>query len=133
MTDREIIIRADSLHKEYRGIESAAPNVEALRGVDLEVRQGEWLAIMGPSGCGKSTLLNVLAGIDPPTSGRVMLLGQDPLTLDEKDRSRLRLMHVGFVFQRFHLLPVLSAAENVALPMAEAGVGRRERRERSRA
>ncbi|HEX6068379.1 MAG TPA: ABC transporter ATP-binding protein [Longimicrobiaceae bacterium] len=128
----EAVIRARGVRKEYGGVEAGAPPVEALRGVDLSVASGEWVAIVGPSGCGKSTLLNVLAGIDPPTSGSVELLGQDPARLGEAARSRLRLLRVGFVFQRFHLLPVLTAAENIELPMAEAGTGRRERRARSR-
>jgi predicted ABC-type transport system involved in lysophospholipase L1 biosynthesis ATPase subunit len=107
-------------------------SVKALRGVDVEVAPGEWVAIVGPSGSGKSTLLNLLAGIDPPTSGRVRLLGRPLDSLGEAARARLRLESVGFVFQRFHLLPVLTAAENVQLPMAEAGVGRREREARAR-
>jgi putative ABC transport system ATP-binding protein len=106
--------------------------VHALRGVDLAVLRGEHVAVVGPSGCGKSTLLNVLAGIEPPTSGEVELLGEAVYALDEGRRSALRLRRVGFVFQRFHLLAVLTAAENVELPMAEAGVARRERRERAR-
>jgi putative ABC transport system ATP-binding protein len=106
--------------------------VHALRGVDLGVAPGEMVAIMGPSGCGKSTLLNLLSGVDPPSSGRVVLLDRDLVRLSDRERSRLRLTRVGFVFQRFHLLPVLSAAENVELPMAEAGVGRRESQGRAR-
>jgi putative ABC transport system ATP-binding protein len=106
--------------------------VHALRGVDLGVAPGEMVAIMGPSGCGKSTLLNLLSGVDPPSSGRVVLLDRDLARLSDRERSRLRLTRVGFVFQRFHLLPVLSAAENVELPMAEAGVGRRESQGRAR-
>jgi putative ABC transport system ATP-binding protein len=106
--------------------------VHALRGVDLRIAAGEFAAIMGPSGCGKSTLLNVLSGVDAPTGGRVSLLGRHLAALSDRERSRLRLTRVGFVFQRFHLLPVLSAAENVELPMAEAGVGRRDRRDRAR-
>jgi predicted ABC-type transport system involved in lysophospholipase L1 biosynthesis ATPase subunit len=107
-------------------------SVHALRGVDLEVRAGEWVAIMGPSGCGKSTLLNVVAGIDRPTTGSVRLLGRDLDALGESERARLRLLEIGFVFQRFHLLSVLTAMENVELPMSEARVGRRERRDRAR-
>ena len=125
------IIHARAVRKSYGGVEAGAPPVEALRGVDLRVSSGEWVAIVGPSGCGKSTLLNVLAGIDPPSSGTIELLGHDPAALREAARSRLRLRRVGFVFQRFHLLPVLTAAENVELPMAEAGLGRKERRARS--
>jgi putative ABC transport system ATP-binding protein len=106
--------------------------VHALRGVDLAVDAGEWISIVGPSGCGKSSLLNVLAGIDQPSSGTVELLGRPLHALGEGERSRLRLREVGFVFQRFHLLAVLTALENVELPMAEAGVGKSERRGRAR-
>jgi putative ABC transport system ATP-binding protein len=87
---------------------------------------------MGPSGCGKSTLLNLIAGIDEPTQGEVELLGRPLRALGEAARSALRLREVGFVFQRFHLLPVLSAQENVELPMAEAGLHRAERQARAR-
>jgi putative ABC transport system ATP-binding protein len=106
--------------------------VHALRGVDLAVERGEHVAVVGPSGCGKSTLLNVLAGIEAPTRGTVQLLGESVYALDEGRRSALRLRRVGFIFQRFHLLGVLTAAENIELPMAEAGIPTRERRERAR-
>jgi putative ABC transport system ATP-binding protein len=119
------------VEKEYAAVDAGAPPVYALRGVDLTVDGGDWIAITGPSGCGKSTLLNVLAGIDPPTRGSVSILGQELSQLREAERSRLRLLRIGFVFQRFHLLPLLTARENVELPMAEAGVGRVERRLRS--
>jgi putative ABC transport system ATP-binding protein len=122
-------IRAEGLTRSFPYGGSA---VQALRGVSLEVHPGEWVAIMGPSGCGKSTLLNVIAGIDRPDTGSVQLLGRDLATLSETERARLRLLHVGFVFQRFHLLSVLTATENVELPMSEAGVVRRDRRERAR-
>ena len=127
--DSERVIQASGVVKEYP---YAGDAVHALRGVDVAVQAGEMVAVVGPSGCGKSTLLNVLAGIDPPTSGRVELLGRDLAALGEGARSRLRLREVGFVFQRFHLLAVLTARENVELPMAEAGVPARERRERAR-
>jgi ABC-type methionine transport system ATPase subunit len=117
-------IRAEGLTRSFPYGGSA---VQALRGVSLEVHPGEWVAIMGPSGCGKSTLLNVIAGIDRPDTGSVQLLGRDLATLSETERARLRLLHVGFVFQRFHLLSVLTATENVELPMSEAGVVRRDR------
>jgi len=106
--------------------------VHALRGVSLSVSPGEYVAIAGPSGSGKSTLLQVIGGIDVPSSGSVELLGTRLDTLDDRALTRLRLLRLGFVFQRFHLLPVLTALENVELPMAEAGVPRGERRERAR-
>ena len=106
--------------------------VEALRGVSLEVARGEYVAITGPSGCGKSTLLQLIGGIDPPTSGSVSVLGTRLDQLGDRDLTRLRLLRIGFVFQRFHLLPVLTALENVELPMAEAGVPRGERLARAR-
>ena len=125
----DLVVAAERLVKEYP---YAGDAVHALCGVSLRVAAGEFVAIVGPSGCGKSTLLNVLAGIDPPTGSSVELLGRPLQRLSEAERSRLRLHAVGFVFQRFHLLAVLTAAENVELPMAEAGVPRAERRRRTR-
>jgi putative ABC transport system ATP-binding protein len=106
--------------------------VHALRGVDLSVDGGEFVAVTGPSGSGKSTLLHLLGAVDTPTRGTVRLAGTDVARLSDRERTRLRLDEVGLVFQRFHLLPMLDARENVEVPMAEAGVGRRERRERAR-
>jgi putative ABC transport system ATP-binding protein len=106
--------------------------VHALRGVSLAIEPGEYLAIAGPSGSGKSTLLHLLGGIDAPSGGSVALDGRRLDRLSDRELTRLRLTRIGFVFQRFHLLPVLTAAENVELPMAEAGVGRRERQARAR-
>jgi len=122
------VISARGIVKEYP---YGGDAVHALRGVDLDVAAGELVAVVGPSGCGKSSLLNVLAGIDPPTSGTVTLLGENLYALGEARRSALRLRRVGFIFQRFHLLAVLTAAENVELPMAEAGVAKAERRRRA--
>jgi ABC-type lipoprotein export system ATPase subunit len=95
--------------------------VHALRGVSLQVDQGEYVAIVGPSGSGKSTLLQLLGGIDTPSSGSVEVLGTRLDALGDTELTRLRLTRLGFIFQRFHLLPVLTARENVELPMAEAG------------
>lgn len=106
--------------------------VHALRGVSLRVDQGDYVAIAGPSGSGKSTLLQLLGGIDTPSSGSVELLGTPLETLRDSELTRLRLTRLGFIFQRFHLLPVLTARENVELPMAEAGVRRPERQARAR-
>jgi putative ABC transport system ATP-binding protein len=124
-----VVIRASRLEKEFPYGGNA---VQALRGVDLRVEAGEFVAIVGPSGCGKSTLLNLIAGIDDPTAGEIEILGRPLGTLGESARSRLRLNEVGFIFQRFHLLAVLTATENVELPMAEAGMPRGERRKRAR-
>ena len=107
--------------------------VHALRGVTLAVERGTFLSVAGPSGCGKSTLLHLLGGVDRPTAGTVILLGRVTTGLSDGALTRIRLHHVGFVFQRFFLLPMLTAAENVALPMMEAGVGAAERRGRTHA
>jgi putative ABC transport system ATP-binding protein len=104
--------------------------VHALRDVDLQVAAGEYLSIMGPSGSGKSTLLNVIGLLDRPTCGSYRLAGEDVLTLDGQARAAVRRDRIGFVFQFFHLVPRLSAAENVALPLVLAGVERETRRAR---
>ena len=95
--------------------------VHALRGVSLDVPQGQWTAIMGPSGSGKSTLMHLLAGLDRPTDGTVSIGGEDVGAMSDKQLTKLRRRHVGFVFQAFNLLPVLTAEENVTLPMQIAG------------
>ena len=105
--------------------------VHALRGVSIVVESGEYVAIAGPSGSGKSTLLQLLGGIDTPSGGSVEVLGTPLDSLSDRDLTRLRLTRLGFIFQRFHLLPVLTASENVELPMAEAGVRPAERRARA--
>jgi len=106
--------------------------VHALRGVSLTIERGEYVAVVGPSGSGKSTLLQLLGGIDSPTAGSVHLDGVHLEALSDRELTRIRLTRIGFVFQRFHLLPVLTALENVELPMAEAGLARAERRARAR-
>ncbi|MBX3146681.1 MAG: ABC transporter ATP-binding protein [Gemmatimonadales bacterium] len=107
-------------------------SVAALRGVSIQVDQGEYLAFTGPSGSGKSTLLQLLGGLDTPTSGTLELLGRSLDGMSDAALTDLRLHRIGFVFQRFHLLPVLTAQENVELPMAEAGLGRAQRAAKAR-
>jgi putative ABC transport system ATP-binding protein len=104
--------------------------VHALRSVDLDVARGEYLSIMGPSGSGKSTLLNVIGLLDRPNAGRYELDGGDVTLLSEVEQARVRREKMGFVFQFFHLVPRLSAQENIELPMVLAGIDRAERRER---
>jgi putative ABC transport system ATP-binding protein len=96
-------------------------SVDALRGVSLAVEAGELVAVMGPSGSGKSTLMHILAGLDKPTSGSVTIAGDEITRLDDSDLTRLRRRHIGFVFQFFNLLPMLTAEENVTLPLSIAG------------
>jgi putative ABC transport system ATP-binding protein len=110
----------------------AAGPVAALREVSVAISPGEYIGVVGPSGCGKSTLLHVLGVVDVPSSGQVFFQDRDIASLSDAERSRLRLRDIGFVFQRFFLLPMLTAWENVELPQAEAGVNRAERRERTR-
>jgi putative ABC transport system ATP-binding protein len=106
--------------------------VHAVRGVSLDVDDGDYLAVVGPSGCGKSTLLNLLGGIDRPSGGSVEIGGDRVDRMRDADATRFRLLRVGFVFQRFYLMPALTALENVELPLAEAKVTRRDRVARAR-
>lgn len=124
----EIIISTDQLTKTYHAGEI---EVNALRGVDLDVAKGEMVAIMGPSGCGKTTLLNCLSGLDEPTTGKVHIEGQDLYRLRDRARTGFRAKRMGFIFQFFNLLPVLSAVENVELPLLVAGVKPSKARERA--
>lgn len=112
------LVQLQEVTKVYR---DGQREVTALHNVTLEIWPGEWVAIVGPSGCGKSTLLNLVAGLDRPTSGRVLVDGIDLATLDEEALARWRRTHVGFVFQFFQLLPTLTALENVQLPLILAG------------
>ena len=106
--------------------------VTALRNVSIQIAQGEYVAVTGPSGCGKSTLLHLLGCVDSPSAGSLIFEGHDASKLTESERSRIRLTRVGFVFQRFFLLPMLDAWENVELPQAERGIPLSERRDRTR-
>jgi putative ABC transport system ATP-binding protein len=102
------VVEVENLTKQYA-------NVRALDGVSLQVESGEWIAIMGPSGSGKTTLINILGGLDTPSSGRAVVDGTDVAHLDEKGLTRFRAEKIGFIFQQFHLVPYLSAVENVML------------------
>ena len=106
--------------------------VHALAGVNLRIQAGEYISVMGPSGSGKSTLLNVLGLLDRPDAGHYRLEGRDVTTLSPDEQARVRSLRIGFVFQSFHLVPRLTAAENIALPMVLAGIAPRERDERVR-
>ena len=112
------VVEAREIRRVYGEGETA---VEALRGVSLDVRAGELVAVMGPSGSGKSTLMHILAGLDNPTSGTVTIAGTEITTLPDSKLTRLRREHIGFVFQFFNLLPMLTAEENVVLPLSIAG------------
>jgi putative ABC transport system ATP-binding protein len=122
------VIVADGLTKTFP---MGAGPVHALVDVSLRIDRGEYLAIRGPSGCGKSTLLHILGCVDTPTSGTLTFDGRPVSTLPDAERSALRLRSIGFVFQRFFLLPMLTASENVEVPQAEAGVSRADRRRRT--
>jgi putative ABC transport system ATP-binding protein len=115
---RNHVLKAENLSKQVSSPEGTLTIVDD---VTLEIRSGESVAVSGPSGAGKSTLLALLAGLDLPTRGRVLLEGQDLTSLDEDGRARLRAQRVGFVFQSFHLIPALTALENVMLPLELAG------------
>jgi putative ABC transport system ATP-binding protein len=110
----DTVVEARKLSKEYV---RDADHVVALKDADLEISRGEFLALMGPSGSGKSTLLHLIAAMDRPTSGQVLVLGKDPHSLAGRALARWRNVHIGFVFQSFNLIPVLTALENVALPL----------------
>jgi len=116
----EPIILTQDLKKVYR---VGKVDVPALRGVDLVVQEGEFIAVMGPSGCGKSTLLHVLGGLTGPTNGHVCVDGNDFSTMGDRDRTRFRRHKIGFVFQRFNLLPTLTARQNIAIAQHIQGNG----------
>jgi putative ABC transport system ATP-binding protein len=125
----DVIVNAENVGRAFA---MPAGAVVAVQDVTLLIAQGEHATISGPSGCGKSTLLHMLGCVDTPSSGTLVFDGNDVSTLNYRARSALRLRQIGFVFQRFYLLPMLTAAENVELPQAEAGTAKDERRRRSR-
>jgi putative ABC transport system ATP-binding protein len=123
------VMEARGLRKTY---EAEAAPVRALRGVDMTMAEGEFVAIMGPSGCGKSTLLNLVAGLDVPSEGEVVVAGEPLTGMDESALARMRRRHIGIVFQFFNLLEGMSVLENVTLPAIIAGTGRRRAESRAR-
>jgi putative ABC transport system ATP-binding protein len=125
---RESVIELDAVRKTYR---SGALAVEALRGIDLRIGSGEYVAIMGPSGSGKSTLMHIIGCLDRPTSGRYLLAGEDVSDMDERALAHARNRRIGFVFQQFNLLASLTAERNVELPLLYGGIAREERRRRA--
>ncbi len=118
-------MQAKELWKLYASGEST---IQAVKGIDVTIGEGEMIAIMGPSGCGKTTLLNVLSGIDEPTSGEVTINSQSLFAASDNERSRMRAEYLGFIFQDFNLLPVLTAVENVELPLLLLGNAANEAR-----
>ncbi len=124
------LLGARNLRRDYR-LGKGGEVVHAVRGVSLEVDSGDYLAIVGPSGSGKSSLLNLLGAIDTPDGGELSIAGRRIERMSDRELTEFRLRNMGFVFQRFYLLPVLTARENVELPMAEAGVSRADRRARA--
>jgi putative ABC transport system ATP-binding protein len=121
------IVVAESVRKTY---DTGKVRVEALRGVDLSVREGEMIAVMGPSGCGKTTLLNCLSGLDDITEGEVRIRGRPLTDMSDRERTRYRAEKIGFIFQSYNLLPVLTAVENVELPLLLSGTSPGNARDR---
>src|ERR687898_1367462 len=119
-------------HGLQKTFESEGAPVRALRGIDFSMRAGEFAAVMGPSGCGKSTLLNLVAGLDTPSDGEVIVAGESLSGKDENDLARMRRKHIGIVFQFFNLLEGMSVLENVVLPAVIAGTKRRQAETRAR-
>jgi putative ABC transport system ATP-binding protein len=124
-----LVIQLVDLHREYL---MGSERIHALRGVSLEIRQNEYVAIMGPSGSGKSTMMNTLGCLDTPTSGEYWLNGQEVSRMPDDALARVRNREIGFVFQTFNLLPRATALQNVELPLVYAGVGGKARREKAR-
>jgi putative ABC transport system ATP-binding protein len=127
--NKDSVLRTENLKKNYKS--GSDQEVQALRGVDIDIKRGEMVSIMGSSGSGKTTLLNILGGLDNPSEGYVYIDNQDIGKMSDKELTMLRRHKIGFIFQSYNLLPVLSAFENVELPMLIAGMGTNERRERA--
>ena len=123
------VVTTKDLRKNY---EAEGAPVRALRGVDVEIKEGEFVAVMGPSGCGKSTLLNLIAGLDTPTDGDISVAGETLVGKDENQLAKMRRKHIGIVFQFFNLLEGMSVLENVTLPAVIAGMPRKQAETRAR-
>src|SRR6195952_488678 len=122
----EVIIRLEDIQKSYFMGTQAIP---VLKGISLDIFKNEYVALMGPSGSGKSTLMNILGCLDTPTGGRYVLNGKDVSKMSDDELADVRNVEIGFVFQQFNLLPRLTAAENVALPLVYAGITKKTRTE----
>jgi putative ABC transport system ATP-binding protein len=123
-----IVVQARNLHKVY---DTGTVKVDALRGINLDIKQGEMVSIMGPSGCGKTTLLNCLSGIDDPTEGQIVIEGQPIEGMSDNQKTEYRAKRIGFIFQAYNLLPVLTAVENVELPLLLSGVRLKDARKKA--
>lgn len=123
-----VVVQARNLHKVY---DTGKVKVHALKGIDLTIRKGEMVSIMGPSGCGKTTLLNCLSGIDDPTDGQIIIEGQPIEGMSDNQKTEYRAKRIGFIFQAYNLLPVLTAVENVELPLLLGGVKLKEARKKA--
>jgi putative ABC transport system ATP-binding protein len=124
MTENPTLVRVQNVHKFYR---RGAERLDILNGLSLDIPQGDFLALMGPSGSGKTTLLNLLGGLDRPSSGTVEVAGESIASISDRQLAKWRARHIGFVFQFYNLLPVLTAARNVELPLLLAPLSRAER------
>ncbi|MHA2308942.1 MAG: ABC transporter ATP-binding protein, partial [Candidatus Heimdallarchaeaceae archaeon] len=127
---KEIILKTDNLHKIYA--QDTPMEVHALKGISIEIKKGEMVAIMGPSGCGKTTLLNLLGGIDEPTEGQIFISGQDINELTDIEVTQFRLKNIGYIFQLFNLFEFLTALENTVLPLFLTEASRLEAEEEAK-
>lgn len=128
IVETDVIVECVDLKKAYI---LGEVKVDALRGINMKIKRGEMISIMGPSGCGKTTLLNIIGSLDSPTSGKVFLEGRDISNANEKELTKIRRKSVGFIFQFYNLLPVLTAFENVELPLLISGVPKKIRQTRT--
>ncbi|MHA1303290.1 MAG: ABC transporter ATP-binding protein [Candidatus Heimdallarchaeaceae archaeon] len=126
----EIILKTENLEKIYA--QGTPMEVHALRGINLEIKKGEMVAIMGPSGCGKTTLLNLIGGIDTPTSGKIYIEGKDISTLTDEEMTTFRLFNIGYIFQLFNLFEFLTALDNTVLPLLLTDISRFEAEEEAK-